>query len=370
MGGRHSGAPTPGAVMVTPRVSRADTRPGPSSPPRIHRLSAPPQRSPFEWITIGATAALGMWTLVILVVPSVRFYLLWPGARTPLETIGILVAGMTGALAYLRYSLSGVRSLLLIALAFLVLAVNQFVFGVFLRSLADLQHGAILYFFTAGKVVAGALLLAGALRIFLPERERPRKPLRVFVWSSAVSLAVTVLTYSGLWAIRRHLPALSSGPMTNPSGQLSNLTAIDVILGSLTATLYIAGSFAYLRRLRGRGDLLVWLPGALIVAAFSQIHYMLFPVVSASRITTADSLRILFSAVLLFGLFRDIRLTYVRERARTKELADAYRAERDRVQELEEATRRRAEMSQLVAHDMAHAVASLRTYAVALGRQW
>jgi signal transduction histidine kinase len=339
------------------------------SPATIGGATSPSARTPSEWITLGSTAALGIWTLLIVFVPSVRFYLLWPGARTPLETLGILVAGMTGALAYLRYSLTGVRSSLLIALAFVVLAANQLVFGASVRALSGAPRELMLYLFTAGRIVAGILLLAGASRIFLPEREKPRKPLRVFVSSSAVSLGIVALTDGVLLAFRQHLPALSSGPVGNPSGELTRVTAPDLILGSLTAALYIAGSFAYLRRLRGRGDL-VWLPGALVVAAFSQIHYMLFPVVSASRITTADTLRILFSAVLLFGLFRDIRLTYLSERARTRELAAAYRAERGRVQELEEATRRRAEMAQLVAHDMAHAVASLRTYTVALEKRW
>src|SRR5919197_1113837 len=260
-GGNGLPAVIPAAPTMAPRSSTARR-----SPATIGGATSPSARTPSEWITLGSTAALGIWTLLIVFVPSVRFYLLWPGARTPLETLGILVAGMTGALAYLRYSLTGVRSSLLIALAFVVLAANQLVFGASVRALSGAPRELMLYLFTAGRIVAGGLFVARAARDFLPEREKPRKPLRVFVSSSAVSLGIVALTDGVLLAFRQHLPALSSGPAANPSGELTRVTAPDLILGSLTAALYIAGSFAYLRRLRGRGDL-VWLPGALVVAA-------------------------------------------------------------------------------------------------------
>jgi signal transduction histidine kinase len=315
---------------------------------------------------------LGAWAILTVLVPEFRFAIFWPRARTSIETAGILVSVVAAALAYLRYSFTGGRSPLLIALAFVVIAANQLVFGTLVEPSLHLARSKMMYFFTAGRILAGGLMLAGAATMPTPKRDRPKTPLRTFLLSSAAALALMALLQGTLWIIRRDLPPLSSpsAHVPDPSRSVQGLAGADVLLGACAATLYIVGSFAYLRRSRGTEDSYVWLPAALMLAAFSQIHYTLFPIVFTNYITAGDFLRILFSAALLIGVFREIRLMYLRERTRTRELAAAHKAEHNRVQELEQAARRKAELTQLVSHDMAHAVASLRAYAVALEQQW
>ena len=53
-----------------------------------------------------------------------------------------------------------------------------------------------------------------------------------------------------------------------------------------------------------------------------------------------------------------------------KELAAAYEAERRRVKDLEDLDREKAELSKVLSHDFMHAIAALRTYAVALSTRW
>ncbi len=63
--------------------------------------------------------------------------------------------------------------------------------------------------------------------------------------------------------------------------------------------------------------------------------------------------------------FRSLALEQAKQ-----ELAAAYDAERRRVAELERLDRAKAELAQVLTHDFLHAIATLRTYVVALRRQW
>jgi signal transduction histidine kinase len=53
-----------------------------------------------------------------------------------------------------------------------------------------------------------------------------------------------------------------------------------------------------------------------------------------------------------------------------QELASAYAAERRRVKDLEDLDREKAQFSKILSHDFMHAIAMLRTYAVALSTRW
>ena len=107
-------------------------------------------------------AAAAAWTLLILASPRFSFSFRWPRARLPIETAGLVVAGLAAALAYLRYTLDGARASLLVAVAFLALAANRLVFGVVLGP-SSLGSQDAVYAWTAGRLAAGILLLAAAL---------------------------------------------------------------------------------------------------------------------------------------------------------------------------------------------------------------
>jgi signal transduction histidine kinase len=109
---------------------------------------------------------------------------------------------------------------------------------------------------------------------------------------------------------------------------------------------------------------------ALLLAAFSHLHYMLFPTIFTEEISTGDLLRVGLSFALLVGLIREVRAAYLAERERRLELAAAYEVERSRVHELQELDRAKAELFGILTHELAHPVATVRGYAITLLRRW
>ena len=108
----------------------------------------------------------------------------------------------------------------------------------------------------------------------------------------------------------------------------------------------------------------------MLLAAFCQLHYMFFPVISRDRISTADALWVAFSLVLLIGLVSELRIGYQAERRRAQDLAVSYETERRRVAELEQLDRARAELFNILTHELLHPVAAIRGMAVTLARRW
>ncbi|HEX9124144.1 MAG TPA: ATP-binding protein [Actinomycetota bacterium] len=312
--------------------------------------------------------ALVAWTLLILLSSSFRFNVDWPRARLPLETAGIVVAVLIAALAYIRFSLDGSRSFLFLALAFVVIGANRLVFGVVLQpSIVGLQEGA--YLWTVARLMMGVLLLLGAVRWATAGAEA-RHPLTVFLIGSLGSLAVLSAVEAPLWLLRAHLPPLATGAVRvdEVRGILPGLTGIDLAMGLVGAAVFLIAALLYVRP--SDRPFSMWLPSALVVAAFSHIHYMLMPTVFGDRISTGDLLRLAFSGVLLVGLIGEMWATFLAERERTRELQGAYEAERERIQDLEEAERTRAELLGMLTHELLHPVAATRSMVLVLQRRW
>jgi signal transduction histidine kinase len=315
--------------------------------------------------------AVGIWTVLILVIPPLHFSVELPQARLGIEIGGTAVATLAAALAYLSYSVSGSLSSLLIALAFVPLIANHLAFGVAIPvSQVGTRHA--LYFWTTGRLLAAGLLLAGALSRRRTER-RPAHPFQRFALSSVAILAVLGLVDGVLWAEREALPPLSTfpGPIdpATLSGPIPGIHPVVAAVEALGMTLLLTAALLYLLR-PGTGWEARWLPSALVFAAFAHVHYMLFPTVFSDVVSTGDLLRLAFSAALLLGLMWEIRRTYFSEMARAAELAETLTAERARVEELEELDRARARLFGTLAHELMHPVAAIRTLTVALLKRW
>jgi signal transduction histidine kinase len=320
-------------------------------------------------------AVLAAWTalMIVGVLPST---VLWARARLPLETAGVLVMSLLSALAYIRYSLTGAPSQLFLSLAFVDLASTRLLLGVVLhQGTLGITTEKALYLWMPGRLFAGLLLLAAALRSSQKEREHPHR-LREFLVSAAIVGIGLLPIELVLWATRHALPQLSrpgaSGWLPRLSGgQLPALTTTDVLLGLVLTCTYLVAAYTFWRRAEeSRGPSTWYLVLALPVAAFVQLHSMLLPTMSSDRISSADALGVLFWATLLIGQIVEVRHTYFSERARASELASAYETERDRVRDLEQVDRDKAELVQLLTHDFLHAVAAMRSYAVTLARRW
>jgi signal transduction histidine kinase len=335
--------------MVAPRLPRSD-------------------RGPWA-ITVAVFVAVGAWTLLIVAVPDMRFVVSLPTFRLSIEATGALLAFLTAAIAYLQFSLTGSRRWMLIAVAFGLLALNRVAFGLVVAP--DVTGSKTdVYLWTAARLLIGGLFVAAALSGAGPSP--PAHPFRLFVRVALAAVVGLVALDSLLYALRASLPPLFTGPPTSP-GQVAgggSLTGIGLLLALGGTVVYVVAGGALITRTRGPEVIPSWLPPALVVAAFSHIHYALAPTVFTSYVSTGDFLRLGFSATLLVGLLWEVRRVYLLERARAADAEAAYRAEAARTRELEELDRAKAELFGILTHELLHPVAALRGFAVTLQRHW
>jgi hypothetical protein len=248
-----------------------------------------PVRSSLPEVSIVFVLALSA-TALIAAVPSFRFAFFWPKARVPLEMLGVVVAALAAVLASFRYSLTGARSFLFVALAFVAIGLNRFVFGVAggdAGATADLD----VYFWTAGRLMMAALLLLGTLPSGRVWRTDAR-PLRDLLLGSV--LIVTLMGWGDLilWANADRLPAITGSVVADPAtiiGWQPDLSTTDLTLGFVGAGAFLAAAVLYARPRNGVG--LPLLAPALVLAAFAHIHYMLTPTIFSGWISTGDLLR-------------------------------------------------------------------------------
>ena len=323
-------------------------------------------------ITLAVLVGVGAWTLLIIVLPELRFLEPLPRFRLAIEAAGVLLAFLTAALAYVQFSMTGSRRWKLIAVAFGLLALNRLTFGMLVSPQAIAPQTAV-YLWTAARLLVGGLLVAAALG---DTEARPvGHPLRVFLRVVLAGVIALVALELLIYLIRDSLPPLFiSGSPISPeqvTGALEGLTGAALLLALAGTALYLLAAGALLARKRSPEIVPAWLAPALVLAAFSHIHYALVPTVfTTSYVSTGDLLRLAFSATLLLGLIWEVRRIYLLERARGAETEAAYRAERIRTRELEELDRAKAELFGILTHELLHPVAALRGFAVTLRRYW
>jgi signal transduction histidine kinase len=142
---------------------------------------------------------------------------------------------------------------------------------------------------------------------------------------------------------------------------LPGLTTLSIVIGLVGLAAYLVPAFLFLdprgqgegRRSYGDGH---WLAVALVVAGFSHLHYMLFPAVLPSAVSTGDLLRLAFVVVLIVGLAWETRALMLQERGRTEQMSHL--------------SQMKGELHRLLTHDLMHSMGVLRTYAAHLTARW
>jgi signal transduction histidine kinase len=327
-----------------------------------------------SWLALsGLLVVLAGWTALSASSSEFSFDLHWSQARLPLETASFMATLFVASLAYLRYSLTLSRSWLLIGLAFLVFALNQLAFRVLiLPGDFGVTSQTEIYLWSAGRLLAGALMLAGALGRW-PARERRARRVGEAIWVTLLALSVLTAAQLALWLVRDSLPALASAASlersTEITGALPGLSPIALTLGTISSALFLGAAIAVLFRDDEEG-LPAWLVPALLLVAVSELHYMLFPKLLPDVLSTGDLLRMAFALVLLLGLMWEVRITFLAERDRAEALSNAYEREHERVGELQELERAKAELFGILTHELMHPVAAIQTFALLVARRW
>lgn len=282
-----------------------------------------------------SAAALAGWTAVlaaavtaaVVAVPFLGFAYRAPALHVALETSNALVAVLTAYLVYGRFRQSRRLQELLLILALCTVAVANLVltalpFAVTLAQDEDFSRWAAVAVRLLGTVLlATAALTSPRLRI-----QRRRAAAGV----AALAGLVLVLSLAGL-AYGENLPAPVDPSQVPADATRPLLVGHPAVLGiqALSAVLYGVAAVALTRQSARYGDeLLRWVGAGCVLAAFSRVHYLLYPSLYTDFVYTGDVLRLGFYLLMLVGAGREIG-SYWAARAHAAVLEDRRRMARD-----------------------------------------
>jgi signal transduction histidine kinase len=335
--------------ITTDLVDQAEARPNASTTSASGNAAG-------VWAVV-LLAGLWGWTVLTVSVPAMSFRIDWAGSATPIEASTAIVVGLAGVLAYVRYSLTGLRAALLLSLAFAVLALNHIVFGiVVMPGSHSLRSQTAEYMWAAGRLVAAGLLLASAWR--RPAEHGDEKRSRKVALSTLTVVFVLVGVQLVLLALAGWLPALTSDRAagTTTTGLVPGITWIGLAIAWLGTALFLLAAVAHLRPTNGSSNSSPWLAPAIVVAAFSHLHYMLYPRVPGDLVSTGDLLLLVFVVLLFLGITWEFRTAYV--------------AGQSRLSEMQRIESSKSDFFSTITHELGQPIATVRGFAVALSRQW
>ena len=285
------------------------------------------RRRPTVALAVWTTAVAAIATVAVAVLPFVRFAYPAPALHVVLETANALIALLTAYLVYGRFRETRRWPDLFLLLALCTVATANLVLtalpsAVALTSGDELHRWQALLIRLAGTLMLTLAALAPADR-HIGRRQAAGAALSVTAVVVVVSVAGTLLADS--------LPPTVDPALALPDANRPRLVAHPVVLGTqaLGAVMYSVAAVAFTRRgLRARDELMRWVGAGCVLAAFSRVHYLLFPSLYSDFVYTGDVLRLGFFAFMLIGAGREIR-SYWAVRARAAVLEDRRRMARD-----------------------------------------
>jgi signal transduction histidine kinase len=241
---------------------------------------------------------LALFTILLVIQPALSGRVSAPFVDVAINVAATLVAGAVAILAWVRWRETGRVGALYESAAFVVLTVtNGLTLGLVLIGRGDLfgldpgeSGSAPVYLWTLARLAAAALLVAGAAH-GLRRARQPSHPLAIAVGPAIGLLVIAV--------------ALGSRASTQPLPfQHATIVVVQVVIFGF----YLAAAFLF-RRLYIRERLVshAFLAVGLVVAAFSQLHFAMNPVITIGIVTAGDVLRLAFVAVLFLGIHAELQ---------------------------------------------------------------
>ena len=271
-------------------------------------------------------AAVGLAvTLVVVVVPDVRFAYRAPALHIVLETaeagIALVVAYLVGG----RFrEHRRVQELLLTSGLVVLSAANLFLSA--LPAALLLDRGEDLSRWAPLSVRLFGTILVAAAALVPPEATVRTGLVRRAVLGGSV-LVVVLTTVAVLWADRLP-PVIEPGLDLSDAGQpLFGGHPVALAAQVLNLLLYAAAAVAFTRQAQASRDdeLLRWLGAGCALAAVARVDYLLFPSLYSEYVYVGDAFRLGFYLCLLVGAAREIRSYW----ARAAVLEDRRRLARD-----------------------------------------
>jgi signal transduction histidine kinase len=303
-------------------------------------------------------ARLDASIILLIIVLAIVSLIAWSSSGFPgvedaraLDITINVAATMVGAavaiLAWIRWRDTGESVALYESSAFVALTVvNTVMIGIVIAGqeadfglAADRPGEAPIYLWTVTRAAVAALLVIGAARSL--RREAPPLPATFLEFAPTVVLVASGIMLFGRQAM---LPPVPGAEAFDPSGPrvaaLSAGSTLVVLVQVLIFVAFIVAAILF-RRLYVRDGLVshAILSAGLVVAAFSQLHFALDPVVATGIVTSTDALRLAFYAILVIGIQAELGADYRALRRANAELrrlrdvdaANATLAERTRL---------------------------------------
>lgn len=242
-------------------------------------------------------------TAAVLLVPSVRFAYHSPGFHVGLEVAAALIAGLGAFLFFgrLKHNRLQANWALVYALA-LSAAVNIVLSAVPAMFASEALANFSIWAAAAGRVVVAASFVFAA---YAPTAWVTKGKYIGHTVVAGVAVTVGVISLITVQALPNAAPASvvlnGSTPLviTNPAILFAQL---------VTMLMFTAAASGFIRRSERTGDQLMrWLAAGSLLAAFSRLHYVLFPSIQADSVYSGDILRLGFYALLLSGAVGEIR---------------------------------------------------------------
>jgi signal transduction histidine kinase len=273
-------------------------------------VSNPLELRRFDLLLGGVVVILTVGSLITLL-PGPRFIVRSPNLDLVLNTLTAVAGAGAAALAWIRYRIEREASAIFESSAFMVLFVTRALLIAVALSGHPERIGLTLdaaeqwpiYGWTLARVVTAILLILGAAAT-LTRSKRVPGPVIVLQLGPAVALLAILAT---LPAIEASLPRLV-GPtgfaaLKGDGTVMPGMDPAGLAIQGIVALFYLRGAQLYREIYRQRGRQYAgYLSIALIVAAFSQLHWAILPGIYTGVVTADDLLRATFSVILLLGI--------------------------------------------------------------------
>jgi signal transduction histidine kinase len=227
-----------------------------------------------------------------------------------INVASIIVGAAVAILAWIRWRDTAEPVALYESSAFVALTVvNALMIGIVILGreadfglAAEGPGEAPIYLWTLTRAAVAILLVIGAARSL--RREAPPLPATLLEFAPAVGLVVSGIMLFGREAILPPVPGADAFDLGGP--RVISLSAVStaVVIGQVAIFVTFIVAAILFRRLYIRDGLVshAFLAAGLVVAAFSQLHFAIDPVVASGIVTSTDALRLAFYAILVMGI--------------------------------------------------------------------
>jgi signal transduction histidine kinase len=316
-------------------------------------------------VLVAMTIGLSLATVVLIVDPGMGFALPDRSLDVTTNSLIVVAALSLAALALARYRESARVSGLFQSSAFLLMAWLTFInvamvvfredarFYLTLGGPPEQSHWPF-YVWGLSRIAAAGLLVVGGMAALSMIRRVPRTRRTLLLPALAVSAAGLLLL-----PLAELLP-----PFIGPEGiqamleetrgarPVPGVTPVGIVTQGAAAGLFVIGALLYRRSYLRDGPVLDgYLAVALVLAAFAEIHFLLYPGIYTSLVTTTDAIRLAFFGVLLLGITSESRSDLRALRAAYAALDRLRQTEAERAT-LEERTRLARELHDGLAQDL------------------